>query len=206
MLGGKQRPAEGVNGSLLTRMTTLVRKSHNNHRMTYKDLPCGSSESFKARKKPFINKKDMRYRLRFTKIHKDCTVEGWIKVIFSDESTFQLFPAPVVQHREAFKPLCLTPVVKSEKGSVMSWGCFSKARIGLICLCGRRMNRATDKADLIENFLPFYCSDSVLQQSVLVPHKRNMPHTKQPGDSRLENHNIKTMSLQSPELNPIANI
>ena len=90
-------------------------------------------KSCEARKKPFINERQRRARLRFAKDHKDR------KVIFSDESNFQLFPTPgrlMVRRRpgEAYKPQCLPPIVKFGGGSVMIWGCFSKAGIGQICL------------------------------------------------------------------------
>ena len=39
-------------------------------------------KSYKARKKPFINKKQRRARLKFAKDHKDWTIEDWGKVIF----------------------------------------------------------------------------------------------------------------------------
>ena len=91
-------------------------------------------KSCKAQKKPFINEKQRRARLRFAKDHKDWTVEDWSKVIFSDESNFQLCPTSgrlMVRRRlgEAYKPRCLTPTVKFGEGSVMIWGCFSKAGI-----------------------------------------------------------------------------
>ncbi|KAK1788811.1 hypothetical protein P4O66_002620 [Electrophorus voltai] len=51
-------------------------------------------KSCKARKKPFINEKQRRARLKFAKDHKYWTIEDWSKVIFSDECSFQLCPTP----------------------------------------------------------------------------------------------------------------
>ena len=91
--------------------------------------------------------------------HKDWTVEDWSKVIFFDESNFQLCPTPgrlMVRLRpgEAYKPQCLAPTVKFGGGSVMIWGYFSKAGIGQICLCEGLMNQATYKVVLEEHLLP----------------------------------------------------
>ena len=101
--------------------------------------------------------------LRFAKDHKDWTKEDWrssSKVIFSDESNFQLCPTHgrlMVRRRpgEAYRPQCLAPIMKFGGGSVMIWGCFSKAGIGQICLCEGRMNQARCEVVLEENLLPF---------------------------------------------------
>lgn len=97
-------------------------------------------KAYKARKKPIINEKKRRARLMFEKDHKDWTVEDWSKVIFSDESNFQLCPTPgrlMVRQRpgEAYKPLCLAPTVTFGGSSVMIRGCFSKVEIRQIVLC-----------------------------------------------------------------------
>ena len=93
----------------------LIRMSVSNRRMTVRDLQkewqmaagvkCTARtvrnrlleaglKSCKARKKPFINEKQRRARLKFVKDHKDWTIEDWSKVIFSDELHFQLCPTP----------------------------------------------------------------------------------------------------------------
>uniref|UniRef100_A0AAY5L1N2 Transposase Tc1-like domain-containing protein n=1 Tax=Esox lucius TaxID=8010 RepID=A0AAY5L1N2_ESOLU len=114
-------------------------------------------KSCKARKKPFINEKQRRARLKFAKDHKDWTVEEWRNLIFSDKSHFQLCPTPghlMVRLRpgEAYKPQCLAPTVKFGGGLVMIWGCFSKAGIRKICLCEGGINQA--KVILEEHLLP----------------------------------------------------
>ncbi|KAK1794284.1 hypothetical protein P4O66_011177 [Electrophorus voltai] len=83
-------------------------------------------KSCKARKKPFINEKQRRARLKFVKDHKDWTIEDWSKVIFSDECNIQLCPTP--DH--------------------------VKQGIKQIFLCEGHMNQATYKTVLEENLLP----------------------------------------------------
>jgi hypothetical protein len=43
-----------------------------------------------AVRKPFVSKKNLKERLQFAKAHRDWTLEQWTKVIFSDESRFQM--------------------------------------------------------------------------------------------------------------------
>ena len=49
--------------------------------------------SRRAAKKPLLYRKNIGERLIFCKRYRDWTAEDWGKVIFSDESTFQLFGA-----------------------------------------------------------------------------------------------------------------
>jgi len=42
-------------------------------------------------RKPFISKKNKTARLEFVSLHKDWSVKDWSKVLFSDESKFNLF-------------------------------------------------------------------------------------------------------------------
>ena len=43
------------------------------------------------RKRPFLSKKHRRMRMDFAEAHKDWTVEDWKRVIWSDETKYQLF-------------------------------------------------------------------------------------------------------------------
>ena len=83
-----------------------------------------------ARRKPLLNDKHRRKRLDFAKRYQSWTSEDWKKVIFSDESRFQLFYSngrTYVRRRkgEEFNENCVVSTVKHGGGSVMVWGCFS---------------------------------------------------------------------------------
>ena len=45
-------------------------------------------------KKPLLNNDQSRKRLQWAKAHKDWDVERWRKVLWSDETSFSLFPLP----------------------------------------------------------------------------------------------------------------
>ena len=212
----------------------LIRKSLSNRRLTSSDLQkewksgcnvnCSARtvrnrllqvglKSHRARKKPFINERQRKQRLKFAKDHKDWTVDDWSKVIFSDESNFQLCPTPgrlMVRRRsgEAYRPECLAPTVKHGGGSVMIWGCFSKSGTGKVRLCEERMNQAKYRVVLEEDLLPsaqmLYpnSDDWIFQQD-------NAPcHTAKSVKSWMEEKNIRilTWPAQSPDINPIENL
>jgi len=44
-----------------------------------------------ARKKPFISRKNIAARLKFTKVHIRLPISFWDDVIFADESKFNIF-------------------------------------------------------------------------------------------------------------------
>ncbi|KAK3572737.1 hypothetical protein QTP86_006987 [Hemibagrus guttatus] len=142
-------------------------------------------KSYKTRKKPFISEKQRRARLKFAKDHRNWTVADWSKVIFSDESNFQLCPTPgpvMVRRRpgEDYNTQCLAPTVKYGGGSVMIWGSFSKAGIGQICLCEGRMNQAKYRVVLEEHLLP---SAKTMFPNRIGFSNRTMRHAIQPEQS-----------------------
>ena len=84
----------------------------------------------KPRKKPLLTKVHKEKRLQWAKKYSSWTVNDWEKVLFSDESPFELFQKSQnawVRRRvgEEFKAECVTPTVKHGGGKIMIWSCFS---------------------------------------------------------------------------------
>ena len=74
-------------------------------------------------------------RLNWAKEHKNWSVHDWNKVIWSDESKFNLFGSDgrvYIRRRIGadFHPDCIQQTVEFEGGNVMMWGCVSWA---LLC-------------------------------------------------------------------------
>uniref|UniRef100_A0A3B4YXX1 Transposase Tc1-like domain-containing protein n=1 Tax=Stegastes partitus TaxID=144197 RepID=A0A3B4YXX1_9TELE len=97
-------------------------------------------KSHRAQKKLFINKRQRKARLLFAGDHKDWSVDDLDKVLFCDESNFQLMPTSanlLVRRKpgEAYKPDYVAPAVKHGGGSVTFWGCFSMGGTGQMQLC-----------------------------------------------------------------------
>lgn len=83
-----------------------------------------------AAKKPLLRKQNISKRFAFAKEHVHWSNDQWAKVLFSDESKFEIFgnKRRLFVRRfegERFKKYCLQPTVKHGGGSVMVWGAIS---------------------------------------------------------------------------------
>lgn len=83
-----------------------------------------------AIEKPLISDANARNRKKWCLSHKAWTIEQWKRVIWSDESSFTLFPTSgrVYVWRtpsQAYNTDCLLPRVKHGGGSVMVWAAIS---------------------------------------------------------------------------------
>lgn len=88
-----------------------------------------------ARKKPYVNKVNRQKRLEYARTYREMPLGYWNRVIWSDETKFNLFGSDgkVMVWRtpkEELDPKCTVPTVKHGGGSVMCWGCFSSAGVG----------------------------------------------------------------------------
>ena len=98
-----------------------------------------------ARKKPLISEVNAQARLKYALSKRHWTADQWLKVMWSDESPFSLFPKcgkVYVRRRpgEEFQRQCLKPTVKHGGGSIMVWGCVSGAGMG-------KLKRLEEKVD-----------------------------------------------------------
>ena len=77
-----------------------------------------------ARKKPLISEVNAQARLKYALSKRHWTADQWLKVMWSDESPFSLFPKcgkVYVRRRpgEEFQRQCLKPTVQHGGGSIM---------------------------------------------------------------------------------------
>lgn len=90
-----------------------------------------------AIKKPLLRRGNKQKRLKWAQVHKNWTVEDWKRVLWTDESKFEVFGQRrrVYVRRsvsEKMHPDCVIPTVKHGGGSVMVWGCFSFSGVGTL--------------------------------------------------------------------------
>lgn len=76
----------------------------------------------------------------------DWTVDQWMKVLWTDESKFEIFNSKRKQYvrrrmDEKYDPKCIVPTVKHGGGNLLVWGCFSGQSIGDI----KRIDGIMDK-------------------------------------------------------------
>lgn len=89
-----------------------------------------------ARRRPYLNKRDRKRRLKFAKEHKDWTVEDWARVLFSDEMAVKLFMERHVRDYvwrkadEEFHPDCINYGRRPKGVGLMFWGVFRKGKMG----------------------------------------------------------------------------
>ena len=84
-------------------------------------------------------------------------MDQWYKVVWSDESKFNLFGSDgrvYIRRRvgEDYLPECIQSTVKFGGGSVMVWGCITSDGVGPLTTVDDRM-KAKDYIDLLEQTL-----------------------------------------------------
>jgi len=89
-----------------------------------------------ARKKPLLSALNIQQRIRWCKSHRHWSSEDWKRVLWTDESSIELFSSSgrvYVRRRrnERLHPKCLVPTVKKGGGRVSFWGCFVGDDVGL---------------------------------------------------------------------------
>lgn len=83
-----------------------------------------------AKRKPLLNKINKKKRLQWAREHRNWTLDDFKKVLWTDESKFEIFGSRRRTYvrrlvHEKMIPNCITPTVKHGGGSVMVWGAFS---------------------------------------------------------------------------------
>lgn len=165
----------------------------------------------KPARKPLISEKNRRLRLEFAKKYVNKPMVFWEKVLWSDESKYNLFgndSRGVVMrpNGQRFNPKYQTPTVKHGGGNVMVWGCFSRDGVGPLIRIEDTMDRFVYK-DILENhMLPharhYMARGWIFQDDNDPKHKSKyvMEYEKSKKINRLD------FPAQSADLNPIEHL
>jgi hypothetical protein len=102
---------------------------------------------------PFVNSKQIEKRLKFASEHLSWTIDNWKKVVWSDESLFdvgKLSKQTKVWQKKGkkYNPECLQPTFKSGRTSTMVWGAFFNITKGPLVFLPPKQQTAKD---FIEN-------------------------------------------------------
>ncbi|GFU13325.1 transposable element Tcb2 transposase [Trichonephila clavipes] len=80
------------------------------------------------RNKPYVSEVNRKRRLKFATKYKNKPMDFWKKVIFSDESKFEIFTPPGIRkiwrkNKTTLEPKNVLLTLKYGGGNVMVWGC-----------------------------------------------------------------------------------
>ncbi len=140
-----------------------------------------------AKRKPYVNSVQKRRRLLWARRHLGWTITQWKRVLWSDESVFQVFfgrnGCRVLRTKEEKDhPDCYQQQVQ-KPGSVMVWGCVSALGKGNLHFCDGTINAEKYIEILEHNMLPsrrhlFQGRPCIFQQDNAKPHSA---HITSPG-------------------------
>ena len=90
-----------------------------------------------ARKKTLISAKSRKLRLAIAREHKQWGLSEWSKVLWSDESEFNLHSSDGLEYvrrpkYQRYEVLNQVPRVKHGGGNLILWGCFSRDGVGIM--------------------------------------------------------------------------
>lgn len=103
------------------------------------------------KKKPYLSKTAKDARRRWAMEHINWTVEDWKRVVFSDESKFQLFHSDgreycYIKPGQTLSKRAVKKTVKHGGGRVMVWGCIMAQGVGTL----HRINGNMDAPGYVE--------------------------------------------------------
>ena len=223
-------PGRGRNRKTTVRQDRkLVRASLKNRRLTARDLMVELEIPVTVRtvrnrlrevglkgrvaaKKPLLTLPHRLARLDFAKAHSAWTPEDWQKVLWSDESSFEIFDSHrrvYVRRRdsEKFNEECIGPTVKFGGGKVMVWGCFAGSRVGELV----RVKGTMDQMKYLETLSgPMMRSaDALFHGNHYIFQQNNAPcHKARRVIEYFDLHGVEVLTwpAQSPDLNPIEHL
>ena len=210
----------------------LVRTSLRNRRLTAPELKCSWKQEANANmsvqtvrrrlhekglrgcvaaKKPKLTDKHKKQRLAWAKEHKTWSTEDWGRILWSDESSFELWRTRGrvwVRRRpkERFLDECVVPTVKHGGGKVMVWATMAQSGVGSLTVVEGRLNAAAYIA-IVQNFVK-KDGRKLIGRRFTFQQDGAPCHTAKVTTAALQEANICVLPwvAQSPDLNPIEHL
>lgn len=164
------------------------------------------------RRKPLISPINRKKRLNFAKMHLNKDINFWQKVLFSDESKFNIFGSDgrtMVWRKpnQEYNIKNITPTVKHGGGSVMVWGCMAANGVGNLVFIESTMDRFK-YLDILKENLNASAEKLELGPDYVFQQDNDPKHTANVVKEWLL-HNVPNQlgsPPQSPDLNPIEHL
>lgn len=165
-----------------------------------------------ARKKPFISEANRAKRVQYANSFKDKPLEFWRKVLFTDESKFNVFGSDGRQivwrkPRTELLKQHLTPSVKHGGGHVMVWGSMSYNGVGQLHFIDGILD-AKGYLKILQEEIPRSIAKLNMQNDYMLLHDNDPKHTSRIVKEWLL-YRVPTVlphPPQSPDLNVIENL
>lgn len=182
-------------------------------RTVRRTLKSSGLKSYSRQKKPCLTKKHVKDRLLFAQSHKNWDFFDWNKLIFSDESKFNVHGSDGGKRVWCFKNSLLheSNIQSTKKfggGNVMVWGCITSKGVGKIIRVSNKMASAEYCTTLTNGLIDTYITKN-MKPSEYVFQQDNAPcHNSKESLNWLETNNIPYIKwpANSPDLNPIENV
>ena len=165
-----------------------------------------------ARKKPYLNKVNRAKRLEYGGVYREKPLGLWNKVIWSDESKFNLFGSDgkIMVWRTTNEELdrkCTVPTVKHGGGNVKCWGCFSLSGFGNFVFIDRNMTAELYR-DILQNNLRQLAKKLKMDNAWWFQHDNDPNHTARIVTTWLDREGIQRLKWPSfsSDMNPIEHL
>ena len=164
-----------------------------------------------ARRKPLLLPRHKITHLEWAKAHAQWTDDMWKRVVWSDESKFNIFKSDgrtYIRRRksEEFNEDCVVGTVKHGGGSVMVWGCICGDQTGMLLRVDTTMNAHRYLQVLEDGMIPSAWAARGLD--FIFMHDNAPCHRANIVSEWLSEQDIEVTAWppQSPDLNPIKNL
>ena len=160
--------------------------------------------------KPLLTTTHRKNRLKWCRERKNWTKQQWGRVLFSDESIFELIPSGRVWVRrrkgERYNQDCINPTVKHGGGKIQVWGCMSANGVGSLKVVNGRLDAKAYVRlicrDLKNDGIKLCGNNFIFQQDGASCHAARSTKTW----FERKKINLSTWPSHSPDLNPIKHL